>query len=334
MTPEQPSDEARRAAEAWRIVHEYGPRWHNEYWGKFPNSKASVQRLRDECAHYCVVASLETKETELDAARAEIAALKDEATKHEEHRRLISEAAHLVKTSPELARLRSRSAAPSGDLRAENERLLKIEIAAQSAVKAAYFYDGFNPLIPQLQFTILESALASPQPDAGANGKGTRMHLHPMKDRPDLTALIEKAKRAYETMSPEEKEAHDKAQRESWVRGEMELAQLERETAVDAPSPSPEAAPTSEDAMKKALPALNAEAIKLADAAFEGWRLNYPNDENVQYAWGSIYFHSSPTPWSDLRTHVVQSIFTAGQRAFRAALHDILAEVAAQEPGQ
>lgn len=251
------SDEARRTAEAWRIVHNHAPAWWNHYARQFPDSKASWQSKRDDCAHYCVIEALKIRDAELDAARAEI------------------------------ARLKAREA--------------------------------------------INSALASPQPDAGARGEGARMHQHPTKDRPELTALIEKAKRAYKAMSPEEKEAHDKAQRESWVRGEMELAQLERETAVVAPSPSPEAAPTSEDAMKKALPALNAEAIKLADAAFEGWRLNYPNDENVQYAWGSIYFHSFPTPWRDLRTHVVQSIFTAGQRAFRAALHDILAEVAAQE---
>jgi hypothetical protein len=51
-----------------------------------------------------------------------------------------------------------------------------------------------------------------------------------LRDRPELTALIEKSRAAYAAMSPEEREAHDIAQRESWVRGNIELDRLERQT--------------------------------------------------------------------------------------------------------
>jgi hypothetical protein len=71
-------------------------------------------------------------------------------------------------------------------------------------------------------------ALTTSQPDAVAQPK-TRMQLRESKDRTELTELIAKARAAYEAMSPEEKEAHDKTQRESWVRGEMELERLDRE---------------------------------------------------------------------------------------------------------
>lgn len=37
----------------------------------------------------------------------------------------------------------------------------------------------------------------------------------------DLQKLVAQARARYEALSPEEKAAHDKAQRESWVRGEM-----------------------------------------------------------------------------------------------------------------
>lgn len=39
----------------------------------------------------------------------------------------------------------------------------------------------------------------------------------------ELKKLIEKAKARYDALSPEEKEAYDKAQQESWVRGQMAL---------------------------------------------------------------------------------------------------------------
>lgn len=38
---------------------------------------------------------------------------------------------------------------------------------------------------------------------------------------PELEALIAKAKAQYEAMTPEEREAMHKAQRESWVRAEL-----------------------------------------------------------------------------------------------------------------
>lgn len=39
------------------------------------------------------------------------------------------------------------------------------------------------------------------------------------KDTRDLDKLVAEAKARYDAMTPEQKEAHDKAQRESWVRG-------------------------------------------------------------------------------------------------------------------
>ena len=61
-----------REAHAWRIVYEAGPRWHNEYIRRFPNSKAPEQTKREEMAHYCVMDALLL----LDEARGEIAQLK------------------------------------------------------------------------------------------------------------------------------------------------------------------------------------------------------------------------------------------------------------------
>lgn len=43
----------------------------------------------------------------------------------------------------------------------------------------------------------------------------------PCKDHPELTALLAKAKAAYEAMTPEQKREMHKAQRRSWVIGEM-----------------------------------------------------------------------------------------------------------------
>ena len=50
--------EAELVAAAWRIVHEHGPAWRNDYFRKYPNSKASEATKADEMAHYCVVAAL------------------------------------------------------------------------------------------------------------------------------------------------------------------------------------------------------------------------------------------------------------------------------------
>lgn len=57
---------------AWQIVHEYGPAWANDYWRRYPNSKASEIDLRDQMAHYCVVAAL--RNTQDTAERARIVA--------------------------------------------------------------------------------------------------------------------------------------------------------------------------------------------------------------------------------------------------------------------
>ena len=50
-----------------------------------------------------------------------------------------------------------------------------------------------------------------------------RLTEKPMSDRSELDELIKKAKAVYDAMTPKEKEAYDKAQRDSWVRGEMAL---------------------------------------------------------------------------------------------------------------
>lgn len=44
-----------------------------------------------------------------------------------------------------------------------------------------------------------------------------------LPDRSEFTELVKKAKAVYDAMTPEEQEAYDKAQRDSWVRGEMAL---------------------------------------------------------------------------------------------------------------
>ncbi len=42
---------------------------------------------------------------------------------------------------------------------------------------------------------------------------------HARPSREELAAMIEKAKAAYNALTPEQKAAHDQRQRESWVRG-------------------------------------------------------------------------------------------------------------------
>jgi hypothetical protein len=49
------------------------------------------------------------------------------------------------------------------------------------------------------------------------------MNITPLKDRPELTALIAKAKVKYDAMTPLEKAQMHHDQRRSWVRGEMML---------------------------------------------------------------------------------------------------------------
>jgi hypothetical protein len=56
-------DAERLAEHGWRIVHEHGPEWWNDYRRRFPNSKVGERSLREEMAHHCVVATLrETRE--------------------------------------------------------------------------------------------------------------------------------------------------------------------------------------------------------------------------------------------------------------------------------
>ena len=50
-----------------------------------------------------------------------------------------------------------------------------------------------------------------------------RMTMVPLKDRPELAELLRQAIARFEAMTPEQQEEHRRAQRESWVRGEMGL---------------------------------------------------------------------------------------------------------------
>lgn len=45
----------------------------------------------------------------------------------------------------------------------------------------------------------------------------------PAPDRTELDELLKKAKAAYDALSQKEKDKHDKAQRDSWIKGEMTL---------------------------------------------------------------------------------------------------------------
>lgn len=48
---------------------------------------------------------------------------------------------------------------------------------------------------------------------------------------PSLDVMIKRASAWFNSLTPAEQEAHRKAQRESYVRGEMELSRLERDAA-------------------------------------------------------------------------------------------------------
>ena len=49
----------------------------------------------------------------------------------------------------------------------------------------------------------------------------SRLTLHELKDRPELTAAIARAVAAYDAMTPAQKREHRAAQAKSWVVGEM-----------------------------------------------------------------------------------------------------------------
>lgn len=59
-----------------------------------------------------------------------------------------------------------------------------------------------------------------------------------LRYRPELAALIGKAEAAYQAMTPEQQAEHDAAQRESFVRGNIELDRLEKEEGRTAPPPA------------------------------------------------------------------------------------------------
>lgn len=60
-----------------------------------------------------------------------------------------------------------------------------------------------------------------------------RLTLYPLKDRPELDALLRQAVAAFEAMTPEQKREHRRAQRKSWVVGEtmLEHPEMSREQA-------------------------------------------------------------------------------------------------------
>lgn len=66
----------------------------------------------------------------------------------------------------------------------------------------------------------------------------TRKTLHPAPARPDLDDLLRRAREVYEAMTPEQRTAHDAAQRDSWVRGNLGIDRDEgaRRTVSDAKS--------------------------------------------------------------------------------------------------
>lgn len=55
---EKPPESTTVEQRAWQVVHEYGPRWHNEYSRKYPSSTLSAPERARLMAHYCVVAAL------------------------------------------------------------------------------------------------------------------------------------------------------------------------------------------------------------------------------------------------------------------------------------
>lgn len=60
----------------------------------------------------------------------------------------------------------------------------------------------------------------------------SQFSLTSAKDPKDLADLVKKAVEWYNNLSPEEKEAHDKAQCESWIRGEMGMGSDADEAAA------------------------------------------------------------------------------------------------------
>jgi len=56
------------------------------------------------------------------------------------------------------------------------------------------------------------------------NGFGTRMFKDPSVKRPELDALIARAKEAYNAMTPEQKKEMHRQQRISWVYGNLALS--------------------------------------------------------------------------------------------------------------
>lgn len=53
----------------------------------------------------------------------------------------------------------------------------------------------------------------------------------PCPERPDLTALLQRAVAAFNAMTPEQQREHMQAQRKSWVVGEMMLSHPEMDRA-------------------------------------------------------------------------------------------------------
>jgi hypothetical protein len=56
----------------------------------------------------------------------------------------------------------------------------------------------------------------------------------PLPPRPELEELFRKSKEWFDSLSPDEQEAHFRAQQESWVRGEMGIGSDADEAAYRA----------------------------------------------------------------------------------------------------
>lgn len=78
-----------------------------------------------------------------------------------------------------------------------------------------------------------------PNSDSDNTRDGTRMTLSRPRDRPDLEALLAKARAAFDALPPEEQEAILRAQRESWVRGNIAIDRgADARPTVAAPDPA------------------------------------------------------------------------------------------------
>lgn len=335
----------------------------------------------DDCLILAYIEQCAAHDAELDAARAEIATLKEQLADAE----IDANAAVIVmnkavelsdQANAELARLRS--AAPSGDLRAEISSILDldgrgharhnlngalIDLDAQEADKVCR--STIRRVIRQL--ADVESALASTQPDATISCPVTgnnkcasddctparcylQEHGYPVRPQPDAGARGEEPFCARGYISIHEIE-NGCPRHECWV--------ARRCTDRVAPSPSPEAAPPSGDAMEEErrvislwygplmTPQQLAELRQIISLALTRndraermlAALKEPSEETVEVVAKAIWddgLWAVDPKWEELNDNT-RHAYKVEARASIAALHDLLASIAetqAQESGQ